>query len=603
MRPRFSLAAAAPYVDNAADQRAVPAALLPALPSRDGQNEDMYVVVAHPPSTDRDAAAVFQPLDAVGAPSGPAVHAAAEDLHSTFARFETGSPRWVWETTRAWYPGLLAAGISLERCHDLALARAVLALSPYCSSSAYAEELRSRLVDGEEPSVPRQILPPPPAPNQSSLFDDVPTASGPEAAAVAAEFRSQLQTVADSTHPRRLSLLLAAESAGALLAAEMESTGLPWRRDIHEELLERLLGTRPPEGQRPPALERLAAELREALGSPTLNPDSPQELIRALHRAGIEVATTRSWELEQQKHRAIEPLLAYKKLSRLLTANGWTWLDTWVDNGRFRPEYVVGGVVSGRWASRGGGALQIPKMVRDAVRPDPGHVLIVADAAQLEPRVLAALAQDSALATAARGKDLYQGIAEQGFGGDRAKAKLAMLGAMYGATTGESGRLMPQLARTYPRAIGVVEAAARVGESGGTVGSYLGRGCPPASERWRAAQRTTSAEEQRRADAAARSRGRFTRNFVVQSTAAEWALCWLAEVRRRLRLLGGAAAVTGIVFFLHDEVMLHVPEERAGEVSRLIEESAAAATELMFGRIPIEFAVNVIVVRSYADAK
>ncbi|TDK25901.1 bifunctional 3'-5' exonuclease/DNA polymerase [Arthrobacter crusticola] len=563
----------------------------------------MYVVVAHPPSTDRDTAAVFQPLDTAGAPSGPAVNAAAEDLHRTFARFEAGSPRWVWESTRAWYPGLLAAGISVERCHDLALTRAVLAFSPYCSSSAYAEELRSRLVDGEEPSLPRQILPPPPAPNQSSLFDDVPTASGPEAGAVAAEFRSQLQAVTGSTHPRRLSLLLAAESAGALLAAEMESTGLPWRRDIHEELLERLLGARPPEGQRPPALERLATELREALGSPTLNPDSPQELIRALHRAGIEVATTRSWELEQQKHRAIGPLLAYKKLSRLLTANGWTWLDTWVDNGRFRPEYVVGGVVSGRWASRGGGALQIPRMVRDAVRPDPGHVLIVADAAQLEPRVLAALAQDSALATAARGKDLYQGIAEQGFGGDRAKAKLAMLGAMYGATTGESGRLMPQLARTYPRAIGVVEAAARVGESGGTVGSFLGRGCPPASERWRAAQRTTSAEEQRRADAAARSRGRFTRNFVVQSTAAEWALCWLAEVRRRLRVLGGPAAVTGIVFFLHDEVMLHVPEERAGEVSRLIEESAAAATELMFGRIPIEFAVNVLVVHSYADAK
>jgi DNA polymerase-1 len=383
----------------------------------------------------------------------------------------------------------------------------------------------------------------------------------------------------------------------------MEATGLPWRRDVHEELLERMLGARPPEGHRPPALERLAAELREALGSPTLNPDSPQELIRALHRAGIEVATTRSWELEQHQHRAIEPLLAYKKLSRLLTANGWTWLDAWVAEGRFRPEYVVGGVVSGRWASRGGGALQIPRVVRDAVRPDPGHVLIVADAAQLEPRVLAALGRDSVLAAAARGKDLYQGIAEQGFGGDRAKAKLAMLGAMYGATTGESGRLMPQLARTYPQAIAVVESAARIGESGGTVNSYLGRGCPPASERWLASQRSTTAEEQRRADTAARSRGRFTRNFVVQATAAEWALCWLAEVRRRLRQAGGPASMTGVVFFLHDEVMLHVPEERAGEVSRLIEDAAAAATGLMFGKIPIEFAVNILVVRSYADAK
>ena len=44
------------------------------------------------------------------------------------------------------------------------------------------------------------------------------------------------------------------------------------------------------------------------------------------------------------------------------------WLDAWVDNGRFRPEYVVGGVVSGRWASRGGGALQIPRQIRGVHR-------------------------------------------------------------------------------------------------------------------------------------------------------------------------------------------------------------------------------------------
>lgn len=350
-------------------------------------------------------------------------------------------------------------------------------------------------------------------------------------------------------------------------------------------------------------LERLAEALRTALGSPALNPDSPQDMLRALHRAGIEVRTTRSWELEQHDHPAIEPLLAYKKLSRLLTANGWTWLDTWVHGGRFRPEYVVGGVVSGRWASRGGGALQIPRQVRDAVRPDDGQCFVVADAAQLEPRVLAALGRDSALAAAARGRDLYQGIADQGFGGDRSKAKLAMLGAMYGATSGESGRLMPQLTRAYPRAIGVVEAAARAGETGGGVSSYLGRGCPPASEEWFARQRTTTAEEQRRADSAARARGRFTRNFVVQASAAEWALCWLAEVRRRIATAAFPEPRSRIAFFLHDEVMLHVPVARAEEAQSILEDAARAATRLIFGDIPIDFAITTAIVSSYADAK
>ena len=38
---------------------------------------------------------------------------------------------------------------------------------------------------------------------------------------------------------------------------------------------------------------------------------------------------------------------------------------TWVAR-RFHPEYVVGGVVSGRWATNGGGALQIPRVLRRA---------------------------------------------------------------------------------------------------------------------------------------------------------------------------------------------------------------------------------------------
>ena len=27
-------------------------------------------------------------------------------------------PRWVWHDTAQWYPALLAAGVTIERCHD-----------------------------------------------------------------------------------------------------------------------------------------------------------------------------------------------------------------------------------------------------------------------------------------------------------------------------------------------------------------------------------------------------------------------------------------------------------------------------------------------------
>ncbi|QCB96469.1 bifunctional 3'-5' exonuclease/DNA polymerase [Arthrobacter sp. PAMC25564] len=563
--------------------------------------------------------AALQELTAAGAP-GPAgpeprVISAAE-LPGVVLDLEKRRPRWIWHRTQDWYPALLAAGVELERCYDLTLCGAILAHSEFTAHTAYALSAEKLTQDDDIVQPPRALQPPPPPAEQGALFDDPGLRRAPRHSPedLRAEYAAQQEALSQAGGPgvgrdsdnrrQRLQLLLAAESAGAMIAAEMQHTGVPWREELHEQILAGFLGPRPSPGHRPAKLEALTAELRQLLNSPALNPDSPQELMRALHRNGIEVKTTRQWELKESAHPAIEPLLAFKKLSRLHTANGWTWLDAWVKNGRFQPEYVVGGVVSGRWASRGGGALQIPRQIRGAVHADPGHKLIVADASQLEPRVLVALAQDTRMADAARDKDLYAGIAAQGFGGDRAKAKVALLGAIYGATTGESGRLMPQLARTYPRAVGFVEQAAREGEAGRTVTSRLGRSSPPPSDRWLQSQQSTTAEEQRRADSLARSRGRFTRNFVVQGSAADWAACWLAELRRRLRTLRADGAPAGeLVFFLHDEVMVHCPDAAVPDCVRAIEEAANAAKELLFGRIPVEFPVSVAVVDSYDKAK
>ncbi len=208
------------------------------------------------------------------------------------------------------------------------------------------------------------------------------------------------------------------------------------------------------------------------------------------------------------------------------------------------------------------------------------------------------------MAEAARDQDLYAGIAAKGFGGDRAKAKMALLGAMYGATSGR-GRPADAAARTDVSARGgLCGTAARAGEAGGTVTTRLGRSSPPPSELWYRSQQSATAEEQRRAESIARSRGRFTRNFVVQGSAADWAACWLAELRRRLRTIrADGAAGAELVFFLHDEVMVHAPEAAVGACIQAIEDAASAAKELLFGRIPVEFPVSVAVVDSYDNAK
>ena len=242
---------------------------------------------------------------------------------------------------------------------------------------------------------------------------------------------------------------------------------------------------------------------------------------------------------------------------------------------------------------------------------------MVADAAQLEPRILAALSGDTAMAQAGRGTDLYAGIVAGGVVETRDHAKVAMLGAMYGATSGESGRLLPRLAKAFPRALALTETAARAGERGESVTTRLGRSSPRPGERWLATQAqaydpgATDADE-RRARSQARDWGRFTRNFIVQGSAAEWALCWMAEVRRELRMLPPCTpAASGsefdqaphLVFFLHDEVMVHTPAALAATVEGIIRRAADTAGRHLFADFPVDFLLTVATVDSYAQAK
>jgi len=121
----------------------------------------------------------------------------------------------------------------------------------------------------------------------------------------------------------------------------------------------------------------------------------------------------------------------------------------------------------------------------------------------------------------------------------------------------------------------------------------------------------------------------------VQASAADWAVVFLAGLRRRLAFLTlpdgsgvvpagvggpsgvvpagggacGAPAADGgqarprLVFFQHDEVIVHCPEDLAGDVVSAVGEAAAEAGRLVFGPTPVRFPVTTAVVTSYADAK
>jgi DNA polymerase I-like protein with 3'-5' exonuclease and polymerase domains len=165
---------------------------------------------------------------------------------------------------------------------------------------------------------------------------------------------------------------------------------------------------------------------------------------------------------------------------------------------------------------------------------------------------------------------------------------------MYGGGAGSPA--LAALRRRFPRALELLEDAARVGEDGGIVRSVLGRTCPPPRPDWQDVPDELAA-------ARGRARGRFTRNFVVQASAADWANALVAGLRTRLAAIAPGGAAAELVFFQHDEVIVHAPEGHAATVVAAVKDSAAEARRLVFGDTPVRFPMEAVAVACYADAK
>ncbi|MFE5794659.1 bifunctional 3'-5' exonuclease/DNA polymerase [Streptomyces sp. NPDC056503] len=549
---------------------------------------------------------VLVPLRPDGAPAGE-VRREADLVAAVRARPEV--TRWVWRSTAEVYPRLLAAGVRVERCYDVEDAEQLLLGhegrlgEPRSAAAAWA-----RLRNAPVPPDPPQRMAEPGS--QDSLFEPRPVASVPFDGLLAV-YAEQQRRHDRAEHPGRMRLLTAAESAGMLVAAEMHRAGLPWRADVHRDLLHELLGERYAGGGEPRRLAELADEVSAAFGR-RVRPDLPADVVKAFAGAGIRLRSTRRWELEEIDHPAVKPLIAYKKLYRIWTAHGWSWLADWVRDGRFRPEYLPGGTVSGRWTTNGGGALQIPKVIRRAVVADEGWRLVVADADQMEPRVLAAISRDPGLMeVAGHPDDLYTRLSDRAFSGDRDHAKIALLGAVYGQTSGDGLKNLAALRRRFPRAVAYVDEAAKAGEEGRLVRTWLGRTSPRAAgagDDGEAGLPQEGPEQSASEDGFtpgyasgnARARGRFTRNFVVQGSAADWALLMLAALRRTLSAAGMRAE---LVFFQHDEVIVHCPREEAPAVAEAIRAAGDEAGRIAFGTTPVRFPFTTATVERYADAK
>ena len=127
------------------------------------------------------------------------------------------------------------------------------------------------------------------------------------------------------------------------------------------------------------------------------------------------------------------------------------------------------------------GLHNMPADLRPAVVAEPGHVFVRADLGQIEPRVLAAVSGDRAAGARPRRTTTCTRRSPTQLGVDRPTAKVAVLGAMYGQTTGHGAQALRGLEAAYPVAMALPRGRrprpARAGVDLRTYGGRLRSGC------------------------------------------------------------------------------------------------------------------------------
>ena len=394
------------------------------------------------------------------------------------------------------------------------------------------------------------------------------------------------------------------ESAAAVLCLELERDGLPLDRLAAEDLISASAGPRPVDDADAHAI-RSRRDHRVLVHAPgrertdLRNPGQVRDLLRSV---GVDVPNTRAWVLEpyRQSHPLVDALLTWRKDERIATTYGYRWLDEHVGpDDRLRGRWTACDGAAGRMTAQNG-LHNLPAPLRPAVRAAPGHVFVRADLGQIEPRVLAVVSVDRAFAEATRSDDLYAPVAAK-LGADRPTAKVAVLAAMYGQRSGAAGEALKDLEKAYPVAMGLLDRAYADGVARLPVRTWGGRlirfgaAAPPAADSGDGSEPSGIPEPAGGADGA---RGRYARNAIIQGSAAELFKAWAATVRHAIAPLGGQ-----IVLCLHDELLIHVPQDRAAEAAAEVDRSLQTAARTWAGTEAVRFVADTSVITRWSEAK
>ena len=544
---------------------------------------------------------------------GTSLAGSHDEIVREVARMETARhPRWVFWSAQAEADPLVSHGIHLDRCWDIAEAHRVL-VGGWAADPALAWATACRLATSDLPRAAGGDLfdfaaehdpgdrgdPESPVRSDGYLRPEAVTGTWQTSAArvlawagTAVDAATRQIAALSELSPRAVSTGQS-ESAAALLCVELAATGLPVDRPTIERLIQDSAGPRPDDEAHARAIRRArdAEVLRHTPGRESTDLRNPLQVKDLLASVGVVVPDTRAWRLEpfRYTHPLVEALLTWRKAERIATTYGYHWLDTNIGpDDRLRGAWTACDGAAGRMTAQNG-LHNLPTPLRPAIAAHPGHVFVRSDLGQIEPRVLAAVSGDMDFARATQADDLYAPVGAA-LKVERPVAKIAVLAAMYGQTSGAAGEALRDLERAYPTAMAYLQRAYDSGVASRAIRTYGGRRVPM----W-----------ENPADALPESlpsmiagRGRFARNAVIQGAAAELFKAWAATVRLTTRHLGAR-----IVLCLHDELLVHVPIESADETATAVDAALIASARRWTGSSTVRFVSDTSVIARWSDAK
>ncbi|MCE5344347.1 MAG: DNA polymerase I [Eubacteriales bacterium] len=447
-------------------------------------------------------------------------------------------------------------------------------LEPTRKSFALADILAPTVPDSAEENEDAET---PPKGKKTPVPIAPPEQAARDAAAI---FALAQQQRAELDFKGMLSLLTDMEMPLTRVLFAMEREGFSVDKNVLEEL-----GTLFTQ-----EIERCRADVIALTGGIEFNVNSPKQLGEVLferlqlsspaRRGKAGAWSTSASVLEAMEHPAIEPLLRYRKLSKLV-GTYIEGLSRLVDaTGRIHTTFDQTSTVTGRISSVEPNLQNIPvrseegREIRKAFIPKAGCVLLDADYSQIELRVLAHLSGDPAMQDAfVKGQDIHTRTAAEVNGvpfesvtpAMRRSAKAVNFGIVYGisgfglarnigVTRKEADAFITTYFERYPLVKAFMDESVRRGYELGYAETLF--------------HRRRELYELRSPNRNIRSFGeRAAMNTPVQGTAAD--IIKLAMVRVQKELLAGGYQAK-LILQVHDELVVECPEAEAEAVSVLL---------------------------------